>query len=230
MKILLTGGNRSTGKCVADHLRRGRRNEVVTLSDSNDADVEMDLRDMTEDRAAMAILKTGPDALINLAGITRLDTIQDLTQLDWNEVLRVNLTAPWLLSQAFVRYSQVGGIIVNVISMAHRTPLRHSAAYNASKAGLVGLTKQMAKELGDGWKIVGVCPNTIEGSDMVVDILRDMQRIRGMTAEEADKYNSEAGPLMRRQPMEEVAQMVAMALDVPQFMTGSLLEAPGGAG
>lgn len=86
----------------------------------------------------------------------------------------------------------------------------------------------MAKELGNGWIVTAVCPNSIEGSDMINEVIDRMVDLRGMSRVEADEYNANAVPLKRRQTMSEVAQMIAMALEANQFMTGSVFEAPGG--
>ncbi len=69
--------------------------------------------------------------------------------------------------------------------MGYRIPLRHSAPYCAAKAGLVQLTKQMAKELSGQHVLIAVAPSSIEGSDMIDQVRDSMIRIRGMDSNAA---------------------------------------------
>ncbi len=87
------------------------------------------------------------DALCNVAGLFRLAHTHEMPLADWNQVLAVNLTAPFLLSQAAVPHLlQSHGAIVNVTSLAAHIGEAYAAAYCVSKAGLAQLTKAMAME------------------------------------------------------------------------------------
>jgi len=87
------------------------------------------------------------DALCNVAGILTLANSHDMPLADWNLVLAVNLTAPFLLSQAAIPHLlKTNGAIVNVASLAAHIGEAYAAAYCASKAGLVQMTKSMAME------------------------------------------------------------------------------------
>jgi NAD(P)-dependent dehydrogenase (short-subunit alcohol dehydrogenase family) len=87
------------------------------------------------------------DALCNIAGILRLANSADMPLADWNQVLAVNLTAPFLLSQAAIPHLlENAGAIVNVTSLAAHIGEAYAAAYCASKAGLAQLTKALAME------------------------------------------------------------------------------------
>ena len=97
---------------------------------------------------AAAIAEFGRlDALCNVAGILKLANSHEMPLDDWNLVMAVNLTAPFLLSQAAIPHlMKTGGAIVNVTSLAAHIGEAYAAAYCASKAGLAQLTKAMAME------------------------------------------------------------------------------------
>ena len=87
------------------------------------------------------------DALCNVAGILKLANSHEMPLEDWNLVIAVNLTAPFLLSKAAIPHLlKSGGAIVNVASQAAHLGQAYTAAYSASKAGLVQMTKSMAIE------------------------------------------------------------------------------------
>jgi gluconate 5-dehydrogenase len=118
------------------------------------------------DRAAVAlaidkILDTygEPDVLVNSAGINRRPPMDELTEDDWDVTLSANLTAPFLLGQAFgPRMAARGwGRIINVVSQQAFRAYGNSGAYGAAKAGLVGLTRSQA----EAWSSRGVCCNAI---------------------------------------------------------------------
>jgi NAD(P)-dependent dehydrogenase (short-subunit alcohol dehydrogenase family) len=89
----------------------------------------------------------GLDALCNVAGILKLANSHEMPLADWNLVMAVNLTAPFLLSQAAIPHLlKSEGAIVNVTSLAAHIGEAYAAAYCASKAGLAQLTKAMAME------------------------------------------------------------------------------------
>lgn len=106
------------------------------------------------------------DILVNNAAMARSTRFPDLTAEEWREALEVNLTAPFLLTKAVLptMKAQQYGRIVNVSSSAGRTVSTLGGAhYTASKAGLLGLTRAAAKELGKyGITVNAVCPGMID--------------------------------------------------------------------
>src|SRR6266852_4757824 len=84
-----------------------------------------------------------PDLLVNVAGIAIAATVLDTSDQDWNRVINTNLTGPFLLTRAIVplMLDTGGGVIVNVASVAGIVGIEARAAYCASKAGLIGLTR-----------------------------------------------------------------------------------------
>jgi NAD(P)-dependent dehydrogenase (short-subunit alcohol dehydrogenase family) len=122
--------------------------------------------DLTDSATARAlVVDNGPfDVVLNVAGIVRLDHVADLTLESWQRQLDVNLTAPFVVSQAALPgLIERKGNIVNVASVAGLRGQAYSAAYCASKAGLVMLTKSMALELYEtGVRVNCVCPGGVD--------------------------------------------------------------------
>ena len=88
------------------------------------------------------------DVLVNNAGILRLTPVEQVTAAEWSQILAVNLTAPFLLTQLFLPVMKTGGgSVVNVSSRAGVMPFKNECAYCASKYGLEGLTRALALEL-----------------------------------------------------------------------------------
>jgi NAD(P)-dependent dehydrogenase (short-subunit alcohol dehydrogenase family) len=105
------------------------------------------------------------DVLVNNAGISSIGPAEDLATAEWRRVLDVNLTGPFLTSRAFGRSMlEAGrGSIVNIASIAGIRAVADRAAYNASKHGLVGLTRTLAAEWGGrGVRVNAVCPGWVK--------------------------------------------------------------------
>ena len=105
------------------------------------------------------------DALVNNAGVSLLSPAEETSPDQWRRVLDVNLTAPFLLSQAFGRIMLAAGSgsIINIASIAGLRGVADRAAYNASKHGLLGLTRTLAAEWGGrGVRVNAVCPGWVK--------------------------------------------------------------------
>lgn len=105
------------------------------------------------------------DVLVNNAGIAGITPFEDTTLEQWQRIMEVNLTGPFLLSQAFGRMmlDQGSGSIVNIASVAGLSGVADRAAYNTSKHGLVGLTRTLAVEWGGrGVRVNAVCPGWVK--------------------------------------------------------------------
>jgi NAD(P)-dependent dehydrogenase (short-subunit alcohol dehydrogenase family) len=112
------------------------------------------------------------DVLVNNAGISMIAPAEDLTAEEYRRVLEVNLVAPFLLSKAFgaMMLAQRSGSIVNVASVAGLVGVADRAAYNASKHGLIGLTRTLAAEWGGrGIRVNAVCPGWVKTEMDVAD-------------------------------------------------------------
>jgi NAD(P)-dependent dehydrogenase (short-subunit alcohol dehydrogenase family) len=120
--------------------------------------------DVTDPAAVTAVVDQAAgrlgslDVLVNSAGVREIEPVLDLSLAEWNRVMGVNITGLFLMSQAFGRYLVKGGrpgVIVNLASTLGVTAAPSRAAYTASKHAVVGLTKEMALELGE--KNIRVC-------------------------------------------------------------------------
>jgi NAD(P)-dependent dehydrogenase (short-subunit alcohol dehydrogenase family) len=106
-----------------------------------------------------------PELLVNVAGIAVAATVLDTSDQDWNRVINTNLTGPFLLTRAVLplMLDRGSGVIVNVASVAGAVGIPARAAYCASKAGLVGLTRAVAADYASrGVRCVAICPGTVE--------------------------------------------------------------------
>lgn len=153
----------------ADTLAAARRLGVEALGVTGDVSVEADV----EALALQVRERFGRvDVLINNAGISFITPAEETTPEQWRRVLEVNLTGPFLLCQAFGRMMLEAGTgsIVNIASIAGIRGIADRAAYNASKHGLVGLTRTLAAEWGGrGVRANAVCPGWVKTEMDVAD-------------------------------------------------------------
>ena len=184
---IITGAAQGIGKRTAELLaERGYslllsdlHPAVKNLSAANaDADVIEVLGDICDEAvvgklAAATRERWGrADVLVNNAGISMIAPAESLSAADYRRVLEVNLVAPFLLAKAFgaMMLAQGSGSIVNVASVAGLVGVADRAAYNASKHGLVGLTRTLAAEWGGrGVRVNAVCPGWVKTEMDVAD-------------------------------------------------------------
>lgn len=166
---------------------------------------------------------TGLNVLVNNAAVQRLAAVEDLSLDDWQETMDVNLTAPFRLSQALLpALEQAGGAIVNVTSIHARQTKPGFVAYATSKAGLEGLTRAMAVELGDRVRINGVAPGAVD-----TDMLRRGLSPGSDSLSELEQYHptGEVG-----EPSDIAELIVEMAKSSRPSLNGSVLDVNGGVG
>lgn len=160
------------------------------------------------------------DALVNNAGITRDTLLMRMTETDWDVVLTTNLKGAFLCSKAAIRpmMRQRSGAIVNMTSVVGLMGNAGQTNYAAAKAGLVGFTKSLAKEVGSrGITVNAVAPGFIE--TRLTDVLSD-------TLKEAAKSQI---PLGRLGQPEDVAAAVAFLVSPgARYITGHVLSVDGG--
>jgi NAD(P)-dependent dehydrogenase (short-subunit alcohol dehydrogenase family) len=164
------------------------------------------------------------DVLVNNAGISHIAPAEETTAEQWRRVLEVNLTGPFLLARAFgaMMLEAGGGSIVNVASIAGLRGIADRAAYNASKHGLVGLTRTLAAEWGGrGVRVNAVCPSWVKTEMDVVD-----QASGGYS----DKDIVEQVPLGRFATAADIAAAIAFLADpdTSGFINGITLPVDGG--
>jgi 3-oxoacyl-[acyl-carrier protein] reductase len=237
-RALITGGASGIGlACARRFLAEGA--EVVLLDRRADAlsaaaglgaaPVACDIRDPGAVAAAVtraAGLLNGPaDVLVNSAGVYRIAPLLDLTPGEWDDVLAVNLRGTFLAGRAVAAaLIAVGrpGAIVNISSTAGLVAdaVEPSAHYNASKAGVLALTRQMAAEWAPhGIRANAVCPGVI-----------DTPMLRIMDDPVAGAAYLQAGvPQRRLGSADEVAAVIAfLASDDASYLTGAAVPVDGG--
>ena len=235
---LVTGASRGIGEAVARRLaaegahvlaaaRTAAALEKVVgeigAAGGRAAALPLDLADAGSiAAAAKAALETAGavDVLVNNAGVTEDNLVLRMSRESWDRVLATNLTGAFLLTQAIVK-SMVRkryGRIVNVTSVVGLMGNAGQANYAASKAGLIGLTKSIARELASRQITCNaVAPGFIE-TDMT----------RAMTAEAREKLSGEI-PAGRLGTPDDVAAAVAfLASEEAAYVTGHVLNVSGG--
>ena len=164
------------------------------------------------------------DVLVNNAGISLISPAEQTTAADYRRVLEVNLVAPFLLSKAFgEKMLEAGsGSIVNVASIAGLAGVADRAAYNASKHGLIGLTRTLAAEWGGrGVRVNAVCPGWVKTEMDAADQAGGSYTDADITARV---------PMGRFATPEDIAQAIAFLADHRQsgFINGQALAIDGG--
>jgi 3-oxoacyl-[acyl-carrier protein] reductase len=162
------------------------------------------------------------DIIVNCAGIVSFKRgIQSLTAEEWDLVLNVNLRAPFLICRELVEPMKArrSGKIINFSSMAGRAGgLEAGLHYSVSKAGLIGLTKSLAKELGP----YGICVNAVAPGFTETEAVK--QQLRG----KADRYIAQI-PLGRLGQPADVAEVVLfLASPMSDYLTGLVIDINGG--
>ena len=124
--------------------------------------IDVTSRESIERTLAFAVKETGRcDILVNCAGVNAGSTFLDATDKDWDRVLTINLKAVFQACQVFCRYmvEHGGGSILNIGSVTSHLPLSRVFAYSASKAGVLNLTRNVAREFGkQGVRVNAICP------------------------------------------------------------------------
>ena len=164
------------------------------------------------------------DVVVNNAGVSLIRAAEDTTAEEFRRVLEINLTAPFLIARGFGRMMLIQGFgsIVNVASIAGLHGVADRAAYNASKHGLVGLTRTLAAEWGGrGVRCNAVCPGWVKTA------MDDADQARGTYA---DADITGRVPMGRFATPDDVAQAIAFLADPRQsaFVNGHTLVVDGG--
>ena len=160
------------------------------------------------------------DVLVNNAGIAGYKLFTDITDEEWNEMIGTNLTGVFNCSRAAVKYmvSAHSGSIVNISSMWGQVGASCEVHYSASKAGVIGMTQALAKELApSGVRVNCLCPGVIK-TDMLSEI--DDETVSSLIEET---------PLGRLGSPKDIADAVAfLCSDGASFITGQVLGVNGG--
>jgi 3-oxoacyl-[acyl-carrier protein] reductase len=235
---LVTGASQGIGRACA--LELARAGATVVLAARNEiklAEAVEEIQgaggeaaaiplDLASEESIKSIAKSVVESygkveiLVNNAGITRDGLMLRMKREDWDDVLRTNLTGAFLLTQALLSpmLKNRWGRIVNITSVVGRTGQAGQVNYAASKAGLIGLTRSMARELASrGITVNAVAPGYIETP--MTAVLDEKQRAAMIAAI----------PLGRPGTDLEIAQAVKfLASDAAAYITGHVLDVNGG--
>ena len=234
-RVLITGGASGIGAATAARfLEEGSRVCVLDRDETACRRIKQDLpgleqaiiadvADLMQVEAAFAEairLMDGVDVLINNAGISIRHKFLDITPQEWDRVIAVNLTGMFYVAQTAARHmwEQGQGVILQTASTNGVVGYPYYADYNATKAGVIELTKSMALELSPKVRVCAVAPGYV---------LTPMQR-----AEYSDAMLAEVNakiPLGRHALPEEIAGLFAyLASDDAAFATGQVFTLDGG--
>ena len=232
---LVTGGSRGIGKACAIELAKAGYDVVINYAGNveaanktveeikalgvDSAAYKFDVSNAEQVNAGIAeiVEKYGRiDVLVNNAGITRDGLFMRMSEENWNAVINTNLSSAFYVSQPVVKVmmKQRSGAIVNMASVVGVSGNAGQANYSAAKAGLIGLTKTLAKELGSrGIRVNAVAPGFIN-----TDMTKDLDTSKFM----------DFIPLKRLGEPEDIAKAVKFLAADAQYVTGQVLEVDGG--
>jgi NAD(P)-dependent dehydrogenase (short-subunit alcohol dehydrogenase family) len=176
-RVLITGGASGIGAATAarfleegssvvviDRDARGRK-QIQELLPKLAGTVDADVSNLKQVEAAFAealVTMGGVDVLINNAGISIRHNFLDITPAEWDKIIAVNLTGVFYMAQTAARHMwQRGGVILQTASTNGLVGQPYYADYNATKAGVIALTKSMALELAPKVRVCAVAPGYV---------------------------------------------------------------------
>ncbi|RMA96179.1 3-oxoacyl-[acyl-carrier-protein] reductase [Hydrogenothermus marinus] len=236
-KAIITGSTRGIGKAIAVEFAKRGATVVITGRDKANAEVvaknissefgvdaygvELDFsKDISESWKEIENYIDIPDILVNNAGITRDTLFIRMKEEDWNEVINTNLTGTFKITQLAVKkmIRKKYGKIINISSIVGFTGNVGQVNYSTSKAGLIGFTKSLAKELASrNITVNAVAPGFIE-TDMTENLSPEIK----------ENYIKQI-PVGRFGKPEDVAYAVLfLASDLASYITGETIHVNGG--
>ncbi len=237
---IVTGASRGIGRAIALELARGGADvafnyaKSAEAADALKAEMEaMNVRvlaqqcDVAQTDAAAEMVKQTKEAfgridfLVNNAGVTRDNLILRMKEEDWDTVIDTNLKGAWNFSKAALRVmlrQDGGGSILNISSISGIVGMAGQSNYSASKAGMIGLTKALAREVASRRVTVNALALGMVATDMA-EALDESYRARLL----------EQIPLGRFAEPEEVARIACFLLsEDARYITGQVIQADGG--
>lgn len=237
---LITGATRGIGRAIA--LELAQRGADIAFNYASSAAAAEELQaaiqnlggicyaaqcDVANTEAAAAFVKQAQkelgriDFLVNNAGITKDTLILRMKESDWDAVLDTNLKGAWNFAKACLRFMMKnanGGVILNISSISGVVGMAGQSNYSASKAGMIGLTKALAKEVASRNISVNALALGLVETDMA-----------GALSDEYQAKIKEQIPLGRFANAGEVARIAAFLVsDDARYITGQVIQADGG--
>lgn len=237
MNVLITGISRGIGKAIALEFAKNKYNiigcaksdfnglsDTKNLITSYGVDSYIELCDISnEDKIKKFIYEStnklgGIDILINNAGISYIGLLQDMSILEWNNIINTNLTSAFLMSKYVIPYmlKKQNGHIINISSVWGNIGASMEVAYSASKGGLNTFTKALAKELAPS----NILVNTISPGFIDTEMNKNFEK------EELEAIFEEI-PLGRAGKTSEVADLV-YKIATSKYLTGQIITIDGG--
>ena len=235
--VIVTGGARGIGKAIVLSLAEVGYKVVLNYNKSEKEALEIkelltekgqiveiykadvSKKEEVEGLVNFTIQKFGKvDVLINNAGIYNFNLIQDIEEAEWDEIINTNLKSVFLCSQAVIKdmLKRKDGLVINISSIDGEKGAAGEVHYVASKAGIDGITKALARELGpSNIRVNSIAPGAIN-TDMNKDI-----------TDEDWKVVIDETPLRKLGKPEDVAKCVKWLID-DEFMTGQVISINGG--
>lgn len=238
--VVVTGAARGLGRSTAEKLAApGVRLVLVDVADQSATVAAVQARgaaaeavevDVSSEKQVVALARDlaaahgAPDVLVNNAGISLLRRAEETSLAQWQEVLAVNLTGPFLCCRELgaLMLARAAGSIVNVASVAGLRAVADRAAYNASKHGLIGLTVTLAAEWGGrNVRVNAVCPGWIK---------TEMDEADQASGAYRDEDIENQVPMGRFASPGDVAEAIAFLADPSKsgFVNGAALPVDGG--
>lgn len=237
--VIITGGAKGIGKAITEVFAEEKYNVLINYNKSQqsaldiyeslkakDLNIDKYKADVTDRRQVKAMMQYcldrfgHIDILINNAGIAQDKLFTEITDDDWDNMIDTNLKSVFCCSQEALKtmISQKSGKIINISSIWGIVGASCEVHYSVSKAGVIGLTKALAKELGpSNIQVNCVAPGVIE-TDMLCDC----------TDQTLDDLR-ESTPLMRLGRAKDIANSVMfLASDNSDFITGQVISPNGG--
>ena len=237
--VLITGASRGIGAACAEAFAKAGYDVAVNYCRSEDKAlalvnrikalgarafaVRADVSDSAQVRAMFGTVKAelgAPEVLVNNAGISMFGLLTDLSDDDWNRMIASDLSSVFYCCRAalpdMIRARK--GSIINIASMWGEVGASCEAAYSAAKAGVIGLTKALAKEVGPS----GVRVNAVSPGVVMTDMMS------GFTDDDIEALKAET-PLEALGTPGDIAEAVLfLASDKARFITGHVMSVNGG--
>lgn len=237
--VLITGGSRGIGKALSKAFAKEGYNVLINFNKSENEAKEL-YTILNEKNFSVKLFKAdvsnredvenmmdycvkefgGLDVLVNNAGISQDKLFTDITDEDWDNMMNINLKGSFYCSQVALKYmiSEKKGNIINISSIWGISGASCEVHYSITKAGMIGMTKALAKEVGlSNIRVNSIAPGVIN-TDM----------LSGYNEEDINVLVEET-PLMRLGTPEDIANCaIFLASDKSNFITGQVISPNGG--